>query len=131
MDSPALCRPGGSGQEGHLDPGWGEVLRYVYKVLTGKYFCRSHYAGLAVVPDSNEGGQDGNHGLSAPDVALEQTVHLPPAHKVLPDFLYDPFLGPGQFIGERLEAAVEGGPDFRHRDSVFAPAPDILLFQKG
>ena len=131
MDAPPLGGLGAARQQGEADTGRGEVFRDIGKVLPRKNFGRGHDAGLAAVADSDQGRQDGDHGLAGADVALEEAVHLASAHQVGANLLDDPFLGACQRIGEGVVAAVESLSDLGHRDAFVRAAADVFLLEEG
>ena len=99
VDRTAGGRGDGTGQQFAADSGRRQVPGNICIVLTGKDFRRCHQTGLVAVAHGDEGRQNGDHRLAGPDVALQEPVHLVPAHEVRADFLDHPLLRPGQRIG--------------------------------
>lgn len=68
------CR---AGEQPDVHPQGGSHRTHTFVVLRGKNLCRSHYAGLCAVVNSDEHCHQRHYGLARSDIALQQTVHLP------------------------------------------------------
>ena len=79
------------------------------KMLHGENFGGRHERGLRAVFNGDDGGLEGDNGLAAADVALEEAVHGRGLFEVGDDFLQDFELGGGRFEGKD---ALDGFADF-------------------
>ena len=57
---------------------------------------RGHYRSLETIVESHEDAHEGHHGLSAPHIALQQTVHLTPAAHIIAYLLEHTLLRAGE-----------------------------------
>ena len=71
-------------------------------MLCGQNRCRRHDCPLKAVGSAHEKSQKGKNGFSAPDIALNQTVHRMVRTEILPNILKDLLLSLRQFIGQSL-----------------------------
>ena len=100
----------GAGEQDDVDGQVGQGRRDREVVLPGEDLGRGHYGPLSSRLDRGEERGDGDHGLSAAHVSLQEAAHrLLQAH-VGEDLLCDPFLRPGQAEGEALQEGVEEAP---------------------
>lgn len=92
------------------------------EMLNGKNFGGSHKRDLATVFHGDDGGLEGNDGLTTADVALEEAIHGHGTLEISYDFGEDPFLGSGGLEGEDL---FQGFPDLvfadTKRNGIFLP----------
>ena len=95
INLPSLPDFGGTRQQGEVDVHVLQLLLKCGKMLCSKDFCRCHQASLEAVVQGQKHHHEGDDGLSATHIALQQTIHLVPRAQVLPDLLDDTLLGVG------------------------------------
>ena len=104
-----LC---GAGKQSHLHINAGHEFADRTKMLHCKHFGRGHKAPLVTVVGPDQHAHQRHHRLAAPDIALQEPVHLPPAAKVGTDLADHPFLRTGEGKGKVVcVKRIESLPD--------------------
>ena len=89
-----------AGEQRHFEPGRRRQFAQGLVMLAGQQLGRRHQGGLVAGFDGVEHGHQGDDGLAAADVALEQPQHPPLRRHVGVDFGQRLLLAGGQAIGQ-------------------------------
>ena len=110
----ALFLAGRTGKQldAHADGSEQRAQRLI--MLRGENLGRRHHAGLVTVVDGHEHRHEGDKGLAAAHIALQEAVHLAAAAHIGANLFEHPFLGTGEVKGQTLpieavEVLADGG----------------------